>query len=90
MEHAPAADGIEPASLVFVCVDVEGDGKRLSDLYVELCDVVLSEDIEDHSLGILVLRFEDVSGELPRIAGLCGDARADGQCADDFSEDFHY
>ena len=50
----PSTDIIEPTTLVFVGVDVEGDSVLLPYLYVELIQTILAEDGEGAMAGEVV------------------------------------
>ena len=51
--HIESTDIIEPTSVELMSIDVEGHGKVLAHLNIELFDAVLTEHTEDTLLGIL-------------------------------------
>lgn len=56
----PCVDAIEPAAVVFMCINVERHGQLFSALYVELLDSFFSEYTEATFAWVLVVSLDNV------------------------------
>ena len=59
LAHIESADAVEPASVIFMSIDVKRNGKLLAYLYVETLQTVGTKYRKDHLLGICVVGFDD-------------------------------
>ena len=87
--NLPCTDGVEPTTLVFVCVDVETYAKFLAHLDVKQLDFVRTEHIKAAATRVLVVGFNDVILSLPRRACSCRNALPRGYDGYDFTFYFH-